>query len=366
MGIKNKRWLVIKVLSLIVISILVLAMALSIINKEKMKKLIHLTSEEYIQNSLKSLKEGTVISIGVYKNGNREFRFFNKNGEIKEKGEINKAKEMDYELGSITKTMTGDIIYYLENNKKINVDESIDKYISLKEGKYPTIRSLLTHSNGYKTIYGKGIASVFNPMENYGEEDAIKVIEKLNDFKESSFQYSNFGYGTLGLVIEKVAGKPYDEVFRSYLAEKYDIKDEDLWKKEVGFNNNRTYNWGDYSFYIPAGAAVLNVDDLFKYLEKNIENYKNNSIKYEPLRKEKTNFEEIRNFGINFDGVSYGWLLDIEKNIVAHPGELPTATAFIGFNGEKNVGVIVLINQGISDEVSSKFIGAKILNELMK
>ncbi len=169
-----------------------------------------------------------------------------------------------------------------------------------------------------------------------------------------------------GEIIEKTTGKQYPDIVEEYLKKEYGMEQTEIWNGNSKYHNENMFSWKNSDFYKPAGAAISNIDDMMIYLQKSIAGYESEQGRFQVLKNVVTEFEQIRGFGVTFDAVSYGWLVDTEKSILAHPGELPTSTAFIGFNYEEKVGTVVLINQAASPEVSSKLLGAKILNELNK
>lgn len=203
-----------------------------------------------------------------------------------------------------------------------------------------------------------------NLLKNYTEVDAMKVLNDQRHFKEKDFEYSNFAYGTLGLIIEKVTNQKYKTILEKFLVKHYGVRQTCLWTQGSSYQNKNLYDWGADNFYQPAGAVISNIEDMMVYLKMSMQRYKSDVNFYRPLKKVKTNFEEIWKFGINFDAVAYGWLEDTGKNIIAHPGELPTSTSFIGFEPHKEIGIVILVNQEPSNEVFAKFLGAKLLNEL--
>lgn len=329
-------------------------------NSEKLDYLRKLSSEEYISQALNRLENDSVMTVGILNNGSITIKSYNKDGEILIPPEI------DYEIGSITKTITGGILYDLIKNGEIGLDDSIDEYLELGQGNYPAIKDLLTHTAGYRSIYRKNILNIFNPMSNFHQKDAQDVILKNNAFSGADFEYSNFGYAVLGEIIEKTTGKQYPDIVEEYLKKEYGMEQTEIWNGNSKYHNENMFSWKNSDFYKPAGAAISNIDDMMIYLQKSIAGYESEQGRFQVLKNVVTKFEQIRGFGVTFDAVSYGWLVDTEKSILAHPGELPTSTAFIGFNYEEKVGTVVLINQAASPEVSSKLLGAKILNELNK
>ena len=57
-----------------------------------------------------------------------------------------------YDIGSITKTITAHLILKLHDSQILDIHKTIDSYLPLKSGKYPTIYQLLTHTAGYHNL----------------------------------------------------------------------------------------------------------------------------------------------------------------------------------------------------------------------
>ena len=88
-------------------------------------------------NKYLSISPYNRLTVGVYKNG-KAYVF---GGE--------EENSLFYDIGSITKTFTAHLILKLHEEKMLDVYETVDSYLSLKRGKYPTIYQLLTHTAGY-------------------------------------------------------------------------------------------------------------------------------------------------------------------------------------------------------------------------
>ena len=109
--------------------------------------------------------------------------------------------------------------------KLLSLDDTIDKYLELPARlKYPTIKSLLTHTSGYKSFYlERGMSANHLKKRNdfYGitKEQILKRLSrtKINTSKQHSFLYSNFGYTVLGLVLESIYNKPYTQLANDFV-----------------------------------------------------------------------------------------------------------------------------------------------------
>ena len=117
--------------------------------------------------------------------------------------EINEYSE--FSIGSITKLFTIISLLLLHQNKLIEINDYIGKYINRKELDKVKIIDIMNHKSGLKNWYNSP----------YGTSDKkyTSAIEVYNDFKSEKlltekpdmFLYSNIGFNLLGVLIETVS-----------------------------------------------------------------------------------------------------------------------------------------------------------------
>ena len=120
-----------------------------------------------------------------------------------------------FQIGSVTKQFTATVILKLQEEGKLSLNDKLDKYFpQFKYADRITIENLLTHTSGIYNytadIDEKDSAIVCNPVD---KQLALDIMFKHDlDFKPGSkFQYDNSGYYLLGMIIEKVTGKSYEQ-----------------------------------------------------------------------------------------------------------------------------------------------------------
>lgn len=131
-----------------------------------------------------------------------------------------------YKIASITKAFTAVLILQLRDNKKINLDETIDQYLSEYKGEASskvTIHQLLNHTSGMRQIdtisslnsaFRNGLGYLQRPNTS---DQLLKLFEKDKLVNEPSknWDYNNFEYVVLGKIIEKIYNQSYDEVLKN-------------------------------------------------------------------------------------------------------------------------------------------------------
>jgi CubicO group peptidase (beta-lactamase class C family) len=121
--------------------------------------------------------------------------------------------ETIFQSASVGKQFTAMAIMLLVEEGKIGLDDKINKYFTDAPAEWNniTVRHLLTHTSGM-TDYPKG----FDFRADYTEEDIYKKVKAapLGFQPGEKWAYSNLGYVTLGILINKVTGKFYGDFLK--------------------------------------------------------------------------------------------------------------------------------------------------------
>ncbi|MEJ8843857.1 serine hydrolase domain-containing protein [Lacibacter sp. H375] len=158
------------------------------------------------------------LSISVLKKGKVIYKkaFGYSNIELKSPSTI----QSNYLIGSVTKTFTAVAAMLLWEQEKFKLDDDIGTYLPdlPSHWKPVTIRQLLNHTSGITTNLEKPDSFCkFNyTIENYTHRNVIEETAclPLRFAPGSKFEYSGRNYFLIGMLIEKLAGKPYEEFLR--------------------------------------------------------------------------------------------------------------------------------------------------------
>jgi CubicO group peptidase (beta-lactamase class C family) len=116
-----------------------------------------------------------------------------------------------YEIGSISKQFTAEATMMLADEGRLHLDDPIGKYLSgLPEAwSAITIRHILSHTSGLHDWEAKG---VFSYRRNYTPQEYVDLIaaDPLDFAPGTRYAYTNSAHPLLGLIIEKVSGRPYE------------------------------------------------------------------------------------------------------------------------------------------------------------
>lgn len=125
-------------------------------------------------------------------------------------------------LGGISKTFIGYSILILQQQGKLNIEDSIYKYLpDIKNkdiAKKIKIRHLLTHTSGIKDLPFSPSDSVFSlEMNDEQNFELVKYSNKLSFEPGNNYSYSDQAFSALVLIIEKVTKAPWQKFVQEYI-----------------------------------------------------------------------------------------------------------------------------------------------------
>jgi len=184
-----------------------------------------------------------------------------------------------FRLGSITKQFTATLVLQLVQQGKIKLDGKVSDYLPdyrKDTGARMTIHHLLSHTSGLPN-YTAQPGFFANVSRNpFKVDDFVKQYASgdLEFEPGSKFNYSNSGYFLLGDIIEKVTGKPYEQVLKENILDPVGMKNTGydhygtvLSKRAAGYvrtpNGYENAGYLDMSIPYAAGSLYSTVEDLF-------------------------------------------------------------------------------------------------------
>ncbi|MEQ8477556.1 serine hydrolase domain-containing protein [Fulvivirga sp.] len=194
-------------------------------------------------------------------------------------------------VGSTVKTFTAVTILLLQEEGRLNLDDPITKYLNddqikgLANANQSTIKQLLLHSSGiYNYIQSLKFqtASLNDLTKSWSPHELLEHARGKDAYFEpgTDVLYSNTGYVLLGMIVEKVTGKPFYEVFEEKIFIPYDLTftqfaatdpvPEGIVRGYVDLYSNlnlinATYYSG-WDYYTADGGLISNAYDLNKFM----------------------------------------------------------------------------------------------------
>lgn len=288
-------------------------------------------------------------------------------GNADKSGGIANTTETPFQIGSVTKQMTGAVIINLEQQGKLSTEDTLDKYFS-----------------GYDYLQNITIAQVCNMSAGFGDylEDflseikdngTVDVEQYTNDYIEHSIleagtafsagttaQYSNSGYYLLGRIIEQVTGKTVEDYYKTEIFKPCGMESSGVIGNGLDYNKGYTVKGVavqspiTFDIAYSAGGAVSTTADINRWLNT----YFNTNTFYSGDITEKLKedgFVVDNNTGKLY---SYGWNIE-PNNVYTHGGTTISYSSNILCDREKDINVIVLSNisygnDSVTDPMSRK------------
>ena len=136
-----------------------------------------------------------------------------------------------FRIASNTKTMTAAVIVQLAQEGKLGLDDPVSKYVpGVPNGDNITIAELLNMRSG---LYNYDDAPEFSasldrdPTKVWTPDEVLAIAFKHPPYfpPGTAFHYSNTNYALLGLIAEKMDGKPLASCFQDRLFGPLGLKD---------------------------------------------------------------------------------------------------------------------------------------------
>ncbi len=155
------------------------------------------------------------IAVGLLQNGNVTAQGF---GVTNVEHPLPVTERTLFQIGSITKTLTGTLVMHLVEEGKLALDAPIRQYlpdfrvVDANASANATVRHLLTHLGGWE-------GNLFLDTGPGDDANAKYVAEMVAQTQLSPlgthWSYNNAGFGLLGHLIEKVTGQSYEKALQS-------------------------------------------------------------------------------------------------------------------------------------------------------
>ncbi|WP_291724274.1 serine hydrolase domain-containing protein [Bernardetia sp.] len=342
---------------------------------------------EIIEPVAKEMIEKPLInstSIAIFYDGKEYIGHY---GEI-EKGKNNKPNnETIYEIGSLSKVITGTLVAKAVLEGKIDVEDSVNKYLDKKytnlsyQNQPVKIKHLLTHTSTLPNMLPLELNPVLDDfvnydtpskihqvLENYDKNsflkdlDSIKVTSQLGE----KYSYSSAGVELMAHLLEQVYKKDYEQLLTEFLS------------TEIGMNNTKVnvdakdivvgYHVDNPNITLPMGKLPWGAAGNIKSTVPDMLGF----IKYQ-LKNDKTVQESHRTLfkADSTNELAYFWEIDLSDKELGkyylHHGGVPRSQCYIFIVPKHNLGAFIITNQS-GTETAKAMIETmdKIFNTILK
>jgi CubicO group peptidase (beta-lactamase class C family) len=268
---------------------------------------------------------------------------------------------------SLTKSFTALAVMQLVEAGKVDVDAPIQHYLpwfrvaDADASARITVRHLLNQTSGFAT--GPDNAGmVGGAQDEQALERAVRSLAgvSLTQPVGATYQYSNFNYFTLGMLVQAVSGQPYEQYLQQHVLDPLGMRQtftSQAPAREHGLATGHRFWFGipvatDFTYsraFGPSGGIISTSEDLAHYLvaQLNGGRYAGASV-LSPAGITELHRPAAR-VGDSEEYYGMGWQTGSIDGIpfVEHDGTLPTGFAHMMLVPDEDWGIVVLAN-GVS------------------
>lgn len=309
------------------------------------KKIDSIIKDNYQKNPAVS------ISVGFIKNNEAYYTAY---GNLNKESQVQVNKNSIFEIASITKMLTSNLIAQAVIEHKLKLDDYIDNFLPKGYVLHANLKNkikisdLASHQSGLPDIdFGKLIAlDPQQPINSVTEEMLTSMINNCSQLIDyGKYRYSTISYTLLGQILEKVYNKSYDEIIRNKMITPLQLKntltkDFNVKNSTTGYNpDGGVQEFFKWNVTAPAGLVKSNAADMVTFLKAVLN--KETAIGKAAIITEKIFYkDEKREMGLGTNIVT-----DDKNTIYMKSGDSMGQSSIICYNRAKNWGIVILLNQ---------------------
>lgn len=306
--------------------------------------------ENLVKDHLTTCSGGTELSIGFITKGETTFHGFN----IDDNHSISKCANADaiFQIGSITKVFTATLLADAIGTQFIDTSFSLHNYVNWLNADYPIkFQDLANHTSGFTKLPSNLVIEEFkDPYKGYKQQDLVALLKHLDNENLSNagiYQYSNLGYGVLGMMLETIYGQSYAQMLKEKIFSKYNMIDSYCeYLPNEKLVDNRMFPAWNMGALVAAGGIFSTTSDLCNFIK----------AQFDSSNIELTMTQQPTHI-VN-DGLSIGLAWHISKIndtiIHWHNGATGGYSAIVLMDLKAKNGLVILSNQSIFDNNSNR------------
>jgi D-alanyl-D-alanine carboxypeptidase len=317
------------------------------------------------------------------------------------------AVDTHFRIASNTKTMTAALIVLLAQDGRLKFSDPVSKYVpDVPNGENITVAQLLKMRSGlYGYTADPELSAVMDadPSKTWTPQEVLAIaFRHPPQFPpDAEYEYSNTNYALLGLIAEKVGGRPLAQQFQdrlfgpvgltqtslpatddtslpapyshgymyggSYYALADDPYPADMQAAaKAGTLQPIDYTNQNSSYATAAGGAISTADDLATWMEALVSGKVFNADYHQQwlasLQAEDPDAPDGQKYGY---GISYQ-RFGPNAAMFYHGGELPGFNSFMGYDPDNDVALVIWTNLTLSPDgnTTAQAMLAPVLDEI--
>lgn len=260
-----------------------------------------------------------------------------------------------YEIGSVTKALTGLLLAEMAGRGEVTLDDPVQKYLPAgvkapQLGEEPiTLAHLASHASGLPRMpdnFAPGDPA--NPYADYTAEQMYAFLAGCKPARQpgEGVEYSNLGMGLLGHVLARHAGKSYAELLSERVLIPLGMTDtritlDDALRARLApghdADGNVVTNW-DLPTFAGAGALRSTTNDMLTFVAANL------GLTETPLQEAIATSHLKRATADGNNDVALGWHVNRKSKLIWHNGQTGGYHSFCGFSTDRKFGIVICAN----------------------
>ncbi len=251
-----------------------------------------------------------------------------------------------YRVGSVTKMFTAALVLQLVEEGKLKLTDTLDKFFpQIPNARKITITHVLAHRSGIHDVFDDPNLRPAKTTPKTPSELLAIIAKGTPDFEpDTKYSYSNSGFALLGMIVEKLTGKSYQEVLKKRITSKIGLKDTYVGTGNIDASKNESFSyryvrdWEQQpethsSILFGSGAIVSTPNDLIKFIQALFDG---KIVSKESLALMKT----IRDgYGLGMETFTYNG-----KTFYGHTGGIDNFGSWLAFLPEEKLAVAYTSN----------------------
>ena len=263
-------------------------------------------------------------------------------------------ENVQYRIGSITKTFTAVLVLRLRDEGVLDLDDPLEKHLPGTGAGEATVAQLLAHTAG---LAAESPAPWWERTPGSLRPDLADVLGEQPFLHPSGrrFHYSNPGYTLLGALVEELRGAPWEEVLRREVLEPLGLHRTSGQPQAPHAGGWAVHPWADVMLpepsedlgrMAPAGQLWSTTGDLARFAVF-LARGDDRVLSAESVREMRTPAAPAEPEDVAA-GSAYGLGMQVQHRdgriLVGHGGSLPGFLASLTISVEEDLAAVVLSN----------------------
>ena len=269
------------------------------------------------------------------------------------------TEETLFEYGSITKVLTANILMQLVNEGSLCLDDSLNEFLTedIQDQRWEaiTLLHLATHTAGIPNS-PPSLSSVqlakpgIDPFADYDQAMLYQDIRETKVRSIGKWKHSNYGFALLGLVLSQRTNVDYADLVQQRIFDPLGMEDASIdgWSSDniappLNSSGGSSNHW-NFKAFASTGALRGNILDGVSFLKASMIACQSGGI----MALSNCQTQQSTNIQTSYKNtqMGLGWYQTLQDDdiVIWKNGLTGGYSAFIAFNPEKQVGVVLLSN----------------------